>query len=142
MLNDEYSLSYALLNAVDYGVPQNRVRFILIGNRIGVESDEILSDIRRSTQKGFVLRDAIEGLPELGHKSRKGKSEEDSDAVGYFECDFTYLHTKFYSFINGKRTITKLFNHKNRYNNPRDIEIYKRLPQGGNSLHPSIADIM
>ncbi|MBR3957792.1 MAG: DNA cytosine methyltransferase, partial [Kiritimatiellae bacterium] len=33
-------------------------------------------------------------------------------------------------------------NHKNRYNNPRDIEIYKRLPQGGNSLHPSIADIM
>ena len=35
-----------------------------------------------------------------------------------------------------------LYNHKNRYNNPRDIEIYRRLPQGANSLHESIADIM
>lgn len=142
MLGEEYSLSYALLNAVDYGVPQNRVRFILIGNRTGIDSDEILFDIRANTQEGFVLRDAIEGLPELGHKARKGKSEEESAAVGYFECDFTYLQTKFYSFINGTRHIAKLYNHKNRYNNPRDIEIYKRLPQGGNSLHSSIADIM
>ena len=28
------------------------------------------------------------------------------------------------------------------YNNERDIEIYRRLPQGANSLHESIADIM
>ena len=38
--------------------------------------------------------------------------------------------------------ITKLYNHKNRYNNQRDIEIFRRLPQGANSLHESIADIM
>ena len=142
MLGDDYSFDYALLNAVDYGVPQNRIRFILIGNRIGVDSSVILGDIKAATVKGFVLRDAIEGLPELGHKSEKGKSEEESDAVGYFECDFTYPRTRFYEFINGSRNIGKLYNHKNRYNNPRDIEIYTRLPQGGNSLHPSIADIM
>ena len=29
-----------------------------------------------------------------------------------------------------------------RYNNPRDVQIFKRLPQGGDSLHPSIANIM
>ena len=142
MLGDEYSLSHALLNAADFGVPQNRVRFILIGNRIGVDSSDILASIQSNRIHGFVLRDAIEGLPELGHKAEKGKSEEESDSVGYFERDFAYPRTAFYSFINGDRDISKLYNHKNRYNNPRDIEIYRRLPQGGNSLHPSIADIM
>ena len=142
MLGDDYSFDYALLNAADYGVPQNRIRFILIGNRVGVDSSRILSDIRAHTIEGHVLRDAIEGLPELGHKAERGKTEEESDAVGYFERDFTYLRTGFYEFINGKRKIGKLYNHKNRYNNPRDIEIYTRLPQGGNSLHPSIVDIM
>lgn len=142
MLGEDYLFDYALLNAVDYGVPQNRVRFILIGNRIGVDSSVILEDIKISADKRFVLHDAIEGLPELGHKAEKGKSEEESESVGYFERDFAYPKTEFYAFINGNRDINKLYNHKNRYNNPRDIEIYTRLPQGGNSLHPSIAGIM
>ena len=142
MLGDDYSFDYALLNAGDYGVPQNRVRFILIGNRVGVDSSRIFSAIKSSVVKGFVLRDAIEGLPKLGHKREKGKTEIETEEVGYFECEFEYLRTEYYSFINGNRYIEKLYNHKNRYNNPRDIEIYTRLPQGGNSLHPSIADIM
>ena len=33
-------------------------------------------------------------------------------------------------------------NHTNRYNNDRDIEIFDRLPQGANSLHESIKEIM
>lgn len=142
MLGEDYSFDYSLLNAVDFGVPQNRVRFILIGNRVDIDSAEILADIKASKVKGFLLRDALEGLPELGHKAEKGKKEEESDAVGYFEREFEYPQTAFYRFLNGRRTITSLYNHKNRYNNPRDIEIYTRLPQGGNSLHPSIADIM
>ena len=142
MLGEDYSFDYSLLNAVDFGVPQNRVRFILIGNRVGIDSAEILADIKACTFKRFLLRDALEGLPELGHKAEKGKKEEESDAVGYFEREFEYPQTAFYRFLNGRRTITSLYNHKNRYNNQRDIEIYTRLPQGGNSLHPSIADIM
>ena len=142
MLGKDYSLDYALLNAVDYGVPQNRVRFILIGNRLGIDSQNIFADISRERHSGFVLRDAIEGFPELGHKAEKGKSEEESDAVGYFERPFNFPQTAYYKFINGKRRVNILYNHKNRYNNPRDIEIYTRLPQGGNSLHPSISDIM
>ncbi len=142
LLGADYSFDYSLFNAVDFGVPQNRVRFILIGNRVGIDSADILADIKASKVKGFLLRDALEGLPELGHKAEKGKKEEESDAVGYFEREFEYPQTAFYRFLNGRRTITSLYNHKNRYNNPRDIEIYTRLPQGGNSLHPSIANIM
>ena len=141
-LGDEYSFAFSLLNAANYGVPQNRVRFILIGNRMGVDSFDVLEDIKLTASEDYVLRDAIEGLPSLGHKAEKGRCEEESDAVGYFERAFDYPHTPYYRFINGNRSISKLYNHKNRYNNPRDIEIYTRLPQGGNSLHPSIADIM
>ena len=67
------------------------------------------------------------------------KSNEES---GFTEREFVYEENNFYHFINGDRKITKLYNHKNRYNNPRDIEIFRRLPQGANSLHESIADIM
>ena len=142
ILGDEYDFDYALLNSVDFGVPQSRVRFILIGNRIGADSSEIFNDIKSFKRPNFVLRDAIEELPALGHKLQKGKSEEESDAVGYFERSFAYPSTKFYKFINGDKKVDKLYNHKNRYNNARDIEIYSRLPQGANSLHESIADIM
>ncbi len=142
-LSDEYSLAYSLLSASDFGVPQNRIRFILIGNRVGVDSRKIFDDIARQSKSApnFVLKDALYGLPELGHRE-KGAANIESDEAGYFECPFAYPQTKFYEFINGGRRILKLYNHKNRYNNERDIEIYRRLPQGGDSLHESIADIM
>lgn len=35
-LGEEYQFDYAILKAQDYGVPQNRERCIMIGNRIGV----------------------------------------------------------------------------------------------------------
>ncbi len=141
-LGDEYSFAHALLNAKNYGVPQNRERFIFIGNRAGVDSQKIFDTMNDGTYPSFILRDALEGLPELGHKPSKGTSEEESDAVGYFKRPFQYVRNKFFKYINGNRNVRFLFNHKNRYNNERDIEIYTRLPQGGNSLHPSIADIM
>ena len=141
-LGDEYSFAYALLNAADFGVPQNRERFIFIGNRVGVDSQNVFDTLNEGRYPSFVLRDALEGLPALGRKTTKGASEEESDAVGYFKRPFQYVQNSFFRYINGRRKVKFLFNHKNRYNNERDIEIYKRLPQGGNSLHPSIADIM
>ena len=62
--------------------------------------------------------------------------------INYFIGSNNTGKTEFYKFINGDRKIEKLYNHKNRFNNERDIEIFRRLPQGANSLHESIADIM
>ena len=89
-----------------------------------------------------MLRDALFGLPSLGVKSEKGRNDVEDDDSGYTQVKFTYPDTDFYHFINGDKQLSILYNHKNRYNNPRDVEIYSRLPQGTNSLHPSIADIM
>lgn len=140
--NQEYQFIGKVLLAEDYGVPQHRERFIVIGNRLGIDPDEIFNKIFSMKRSPFVLRDAIFGLPSLGAKEEKGRNDIENANTGYSQCDFNYPITEFYKFINGNRTITQLYNHKNRYNNQRDIEIYSRLPQGGNSLHPSIADIM
>lgn len=141
-LGDEYQFDYALLRAQDYGVPQNRERFIMIGNRVGISPNKIFEEIYKHKRPSFVLKDALIGLPHLVAKKEKGsKGVEDAES-GFTECDFTYIHNDFYKFINGDKEITKLYNHKNRYNNERDLEIYRRLPQGANSLHESIADIM
>ena len=141
-LGEEYQFDYALFKAQDYGVPQNRERFIMIGNRVGVSPYLIFEEIYKHKRKPFVLKDALEGLPHLIAKKEKGSKGIECAESGFTECDFTYIHNDFYKFINGDREITKLYNHKNRYNNERDIEIYRRLPQGANSLHESIADIM
>lgn len=141
-LGEEYEYDFAVLKAQDFGIPQNRERFILIGNRIGIDPHAIFNKIMEHRRSPFLLRDALEGLPQLGAKTVKGQANIENEVSGFTVRDFDYVHNEFYRFINGDRNITKLYNHKNRYNNERDIEIYRRLPQGANSLHESIADIM
>lgn len=141
-LGEDYQFDYKLLRAQDFGVPQNRERFIMIGNRMGIDPEDIFEEIFKHKRPSFVLKDAIEGLPHLEARKVKGAKDIEEEASGFTERDFVYPDTDFYRFINGEKVITKLYNHKNRYNNERDIEIYRRLPQGANSLHESIADIM
>lgn len=141
-LGEEYQYDYAVLKAQDFGVPQNRERFIMIGNRMGIPPKDIFEEIYKHKRTPFVLRDALYGLPHLESKKAKGQTGVEELSSGLTERDFSYPQTDFYRFINGDKVITKLYNHKNRYNNERDIEIYRRLPQGANSLHESIADIM
>lgn len=141
-LGDEYAFDYDVLRAQDFGVPQNRERLIFIGNRVGVNPKMIFEEIYKQKRISFVLRDALIGLPHLESKADKGLKDIEDELSGFTVRDFEYIQNDFYHFINGDKVLTKLYNHKNRYNNPRDIEIYRRLPQGANSLHESIADIM
>lgn len=138
----DYQFDFAILKAQDFGVPQNRERFIMIGNRMGIPPKDIFDEINKQKREPFTLHDALVGLPHLKAKKEKGIKGIECAESGYTVCDFEYIHNDFYHFINGDRDIHKLYNHKNRYNNERDIEIYRRLPQGENSLHESIADIM
>lgn len=141
-LGEDYQFDYAILKAQDFGVPQNRERFILIGNRANVPPSAIFAAIDKRKRKPFLLKDALEGLPQLAPKLKKGARDVECASSGYTSRPFNYVRNDFYAFINGQKDIRELHNHKNRYNNGRDIEIYRRLPQGANSLHESIADIM
>ncbi len=143
-LGDVYDVFFDVFNAKNFGVPQNRERLILIGNRIGVSSKQIIKEIhdRETTTPRFSLYDAIADLPQLEPNRIKNNNKIECAETGYTRIEYSYAATPFYSFINDERKIDFLYNHKNRYNNDRDIEIFSRLPQGSNSLHESIADIM
>lgn len=142
ILGDEYDISHRLLNAKNYGVPQNRERLFIIGNRIGVNSDEIFRNIENRNYPNYVLENAIADLPPLGINKFKNKSSIENDDVGYTKRFYVYPQSEFCEYINNGKIISQVYNHKNRYNNERDINIYTRLPQGANSLHESIEDIM
>lgn len=141
-LGDEYVYDAKVLEAKNWGIPQNRRRLIFIGNRMGVDPSAIFDEIDKQRRPPFVLRDVLEGLPRLKVKQPKGKPGIENYDSGLTVRDFTYTVNDFYRFINGDRVITKLYNHKNRYNNPRDLEIFRLLPQGGDSTHKSISEIM
>lgn len=145
-MGDKYSIEFVLLNAKDFGIPQNRERVIIIGSRVSSSPASLIAKeilcLRDAISKHYVLKDALFGLPILMPNRDKLKDEFRTDDVGK---KFRFLRMPSFDFgeyINDTPNQCLLSNHTNRYNNDRDIEIYTRLPQGANSLHPSISDIM
>lgn len=141
-LKDSYDIDFGILNAKDFGIPQNRERLFVIGNRMGVKTKDIFKNLCSKKHTSFVLKDAIADLPPLGVNKFKNNTALESNDAGFFQIYYAYEKTAFYNYINDDREINILYNHKNRYNNDRDVRIFSLLPQGENSLHPSIADIM
>lgn len=140
-----YEVSCRVLNAKDFGVPQNRERLIYIGNRVGVDNDEIFDKIMQlsSTMPRFVLDDALYGLRPLEALRVRNATELDSEESGRkIEGAGNYEMTPYIRLINCGRTVPITANHKARYNNERDIEIYSRMNPGDRSDDPKIADIM
>lgn len=140
-----FSASARLLNAKNFGIPQNRERIIFIGNRLGIDNEEVFERIisEGATMKESVLLDAIDDLPSLFAKRIPNKTEIEDDQSGYTFSNWNQKKvSKYVDLINKSEKCAVLFNHKARYNNDRDIEIFSRLNPGDNSADPKIADIM
>ena len=140
-----YQVEYCVLNAKDYGVPQNRERLIYIGNNIGVSNSSIFLKIisLAKTIPNYVLSDAIYGLRELKASREKNSTEKGSCESGnIIEANLFNGTNDYIEYINQGKRCPLVFNHKARYNNDRDIEIFGRMEQGDKSDDPKIADIM
>ena len=147
-----YIVSYKIVNAKNYGIPQNRERIIYIGlrkdsfkNPNGVLG-AIFGQIEKNKQLSEVpLESAFWGLRKLIAKKEKNDTRIDSPKSGLFE-DIIFLNDRrdssYVKKINGGKIPKLIYNHKARYNNNRDLLIFKLLPQGGKSDHPDIAHIM
>lgn len=140
-----YTVSFHVLNAKDFGVPQNRERLIYIGNRIGVDNEKVFETISSISAKipQYMLGDALYGLRELKASREKNASQKGSKESGHLiEPQLFQGTNKYIELINQGRRPQLVFNHKARYNNDRDIEIFSRMNPGDRSDDPKIADIM
>lgn len=139
-----YDVSVRLLNAYDYGVPQQRERAIFIGNNLGIDNDSIFEQMVFESMgvSKHNLSDALFGLPSLKAKTVKNNTGLECKESGYTITSCEMDTNEYIDLINEDIFSKLLFNHKARYNNPRDIEIFSRLNQGDNSADPKIADIM
>ena len=144
-----YEVATVVVNAVDYGVPQNRKRiFYLCASRAAFDDAAsrvvaLADDIASQQKPGRCLADAIGDLPKLKASTKRNKTEYESKGTGYaIALPGSKRISSYVEEINYGRKPTVIYNHKSRYNNDRDIEIFQKLAQGDNSLSDAVKDIM
>ena len=142
-----YKVDYEVLQAIEFGIPQNRERLIFIGTKSSINPKNIFHMIREEKEgrKKMVLRDAIGDLPQLEASTRKNRTDLINNKNGGIVIKKSH-HEKandYIKLINPDQPPSRvIFNHQARYNNDRDIEIYGLLNQGDNSTDEKIKHIM
>lgn len=146
-----YTANFKLFNAKDFGVPQNRERLIYIGVKDGYtkKPEEVISEIFEDIEKNKIskyvpLKEALWGLRKLSARSKKGDTSIESKESGVTQDEVVGKSkpNDYIMRINHKTIPKVIHNHKARYNNERDLEIFRLLPPGGKSDHESIQHIM
>ncbi len=110
-----YTLTEWILNAADYGVPQRRSRYFLIGSRDGIQ---VLKPLP-TTAKPISVGEAIGDLPRLTSGTLKEQLPYRSKAVSCYASELR--NGSKYSLNN---LVTK--------NSALVLERYNHIPQGGN----------
>lgn len=147
-----YSVAYKLLNSVDFSVAQSRERLIYIAVRNdiseskGVTPKTIFQDIEKANanKQHYVLNDALQAIKPLSAPRIKNQNDIDSEMSGK-RIDFNTFNgceNQYLKLINANRTIQFVFNHKARYVNDINYDIYRLLNQGDDASDPKISDIM
>ena len=143
-----YLSDFRVLQAQDFGVPQNRKRLFFFAIKKNINPNYLENffeflELYKKKSKKFLLKDALFNLRPL--KPKKFKNDVKNE---YFESGFNiekinnYKPNTYLKLINSNKKINYTYNHIARYNNDRDIRIFSRLPQGCDSTHKSIEDIM
>ncbi|QZT37912.1 DNA cytosine methyltransferase [Halosquirtibacter xylanolyticus] len=157
-----YDVSSTIINAKYFGIPQNRERIFFIGLRRDISNNHDISAVdifnniieNNKSEDILTLNDAIKDLPEVIANPLKSNYEVKNEIpIGKIDSfgqnisseEYSLLiddnnKSKYTNIINtykGKDIKTKyLFNHKARYNNERDLFIYKNLAHGKYLDHP------
>jgi len=138
--NQEYYFIPLLLDAQRFNIPQSRLRYFLIGGKNFLVIEQIKKNIlsKKNGYSHYKLADALYGLPEIKTNPYKLKVNYESDEIGYAIRKLSVPQNDFLKEINKNFQSPYIFNHKSRFNNSNDIEIFTLLPEGENSLHESI----
>lgn len=138
--NQEYSFIPLEVDAQNFDIPQSRRRYILVGgkNFMFIKQFENAISFKKHDKSKFKLADALFGLPPISTNPDKLNSSSESKLHGYAIRKVHVRQNEYLKTINNGRVVNYLFNHKSRYNNENDLEIFRLLPEGENSLHESI----
>lgn len=147
-----YTVSYKLLNSLDFSVAQSRERLIYIAIRNDVAEKKditpkaIFEEICKANEDKphYLLRDALEYIKPLDAPRIKNMNEKDDELTGKKIDVNSYSgnESEYLKLINEGRSIPVLFNHKARYVNDINYEIYRLLNQGDDASDPKISGIM
>ena len=147
-----YSVDRKVLLSNDFGVAQKRQRLIFIAIRndiskkINITPSGIFREIENnySLTKDHVLKDALEHIKPLDAPRIKNMTEVDDDITGkkvdinkFYGNENSYLRL-----INNSREIEYVYNHKARYTNDINFEIYGTLEQGEDGTSEKIKHVM
>ncbi len=147
-----YQVAYKLLNSVDFSVAQSRERLIYIAIRTDIANTKhitpqgLFDQIEATNKKNkiYILRDALEYIKPLDAPRIKNMNEVDDEKTGK-KIDVNVYNgneNEYLKLINGNREIHYLFNHKARFVNDINYDIYRLLNQGDDASDQKIADIM
>ena len=147
-----YRVAYKLLNSVDFSVAQSRERLIYIAIRTDIMdkrqiSPELIFEQITTNNKGnniHTLKEALEFIKPLEAPRIKNMNEIDDPKTGkkIDKNDFNGQENEYLRLINNGRDIHYLFNHKARFVNDINYDIYRLLNQGDDASDSKIADIM
>lgn len=147
-----YKVSYKLLNSADFSVAQSRERLIYIAIRTDIAEakditpEQIFEQIASANKnnKTHILQEALEYIKPLDAPRIKNMNEVDDEKTGKKVDVNSYIgnENEYLKLINGNREIPYLYNHKARYVNDINYDIYRLLNQGDDASDPKIADIM
>lgn len=147
-----YKVAYKLLNSYDFSVSQSRERLIYIAVRNDIVAsrqitpEKIFEEIEQCNKNTprYLLKDALEAIKPLDAPRIKNTNEIDSDTTGKKIDVNTYNgnENEYLTLINGGRNIPILFNHKARYVNDVNYDIYRLLNQGDDASDEKIKGLM
>lgn len=115
--NIGYEPNYSILNAMDFGVPQNRDRLFIVGSRDGITFDFPPPSV--SPSKIVTVSQALSDLPSLVNGNSTDKLLYKAEARSHFA-----------KMLRGKRK--HCTNNLVSKNTDLVIKRYKHIPQGGN----------
>ncbi len=129
-----YNCTARVLNAADYGVPQARPRFIILGSRdhstnLFPEPTHFPSTKTRdsqtsflSTQRQLTVWDALSDLPII----HQGEGAEELPHTGKYTNEFQLERR-------GRRTPGLIYNHRATSHSQPIIDRYAAIPEGGDN---------
>lgn len=147
-----YDIHYELLNSAMFSVAQSRERLIYIAIRNdiaekkGITPKDVFDQIRKACEgnKTYNLSDALAYIKPLNAPRTKNTNEIDDEFSGKKIDDnsFSGRDNEYLKLINLGRTIPLVYNHKARYVNDINYDIYRLLQPGEDASDEKIADIM